>query len=198
LNYPEHYSFLDISNHNAQKGQVHFETGSWVWRKVQESGQLRPVNCVKIYGSDGGRIGNGQDGLERFWRNIFAGMAASRFHRPPAGLGLSEIAQAHIKSMRMLTDELGIFSCQPHNDLLGDRSDNEAFCLADPGRSYAVVFLDGGNCSLDVATAKGELGMKWLNIMSSEWQELESLSHVKEIKLTTPTNGFWAVLISTR
>ena len=43
---------------------------------------IRPINNIKIYGADGGRFGSTQDGLERFWRNIFGGFASARFHRP--------------------------------------------------------------------------------------------------------------------
>jgi pimeloyl-ACP methyl ester carboxylesterase len=59
-------------------------------------------------------------------------------------LGLSEDAQIHIKSLRLLTDAMNVFVCEPRNDLLGDRSPNEAYCLAEPGRQYAVYFPDGG------------------------------------------------------
>jgi hypothetical protein len=35
LNDPENFSFIEISNHNAQVGQVHFETAYYIWKKVQ-------------------------------------------------------------------------------------------------------------------------------------------------------------------
>ena len=44
---------------------------------------------VKTYGADGGRFGNNQDGLERWWRHVIGGAASARFHRPDSGLGLS-------------------------------------------------------------------------------------------------------------
>jgi hypothetical protein len=88
LNDPENYSFIEISNHNAQVGQVHFETAYYIWKKVQESGIPRPVNNTKIYGAgEGGWNGTTKDGQERFWRNVFAGAASVRFHRPEAGTG---------------------------------------------------------------------------------------------------------------
>ena len=81
LNHPETYSFIDISNNSAQTGRVHYKTGHWVWNQVQQSGKIRPINTVKIYGSDNTNwagAGTSQDAGERFWRNIFAGAASSR------------------------------------------------------------------------------------------------------------------------
>ena len=103
------------------------------------------MNSVKIYGANSGRYGSTRDAQERFWRNIFGGLASSRFHRPLSGLGLSDIAQAHIRSMRMFTDQMDLWSCEPHNDLLGNRSWNEAYCTANPGVEWAVFYPDGGN-----------------------------------------------------
>ena len=83
------------------------------------------MNSVKIYGANSGQYGSTRDAQERFWRSIFCGLASSRFHRPPAGLGLGEIPQAHIRSLRMFTDAMDITACEPHNDLLRNRSWNE-------------------------------------------------------------------------
>ena len=38
LNDPGNFSFIEISNHNAQTGQVHYETAYYIWNKVRESG----------------------------------------------------------------------------------------------------------------------------------------------------------------
>jgi hypothetical protein len=77
----------------------------------------------------------------------------------------------HIKSLRMLTDAMHVFGCAPRNDLLSDRQPNEAYCLAEPGRQYAVYFPDGGEVSLDVSASKGTLQLRWLDIARSVWQE---------------------------
>ncbi|MBD3375468.1 hypothetical protein GF406_10570 [candidate division KSB1 bacterium] len=198
LQNPAFYTYLDISNHNAQKGQVHFETGYYVWTQVQESGILRPINCVKIYGGgddENSWGGDNQAGQERFWRNVFAGIAAVRFHRAPAGLGHSSLALRHVKSMRMLMDELDIFSCRPNNDLLSDRQVNEAYCLADPGRACAVVFLDGGQCGLELSAMQERIRVRWLDILNSQWQPEIVLNKSDTLNLSAPDNGFWGVLI---
>ena len=52
------------------------------------------MNNVKIYGADSGRFGTTVDAQERFWRNVYGGMASARFHRPESDLGLSSTASA--------------------------------------------------------------------------------------------------------
>jgi len=194
FDHPETYSFLDISQNNHQKGQTHWDNGQRQRTRIADA--VRPMNNVKIYGADGGSFGNDRDGIERFWRNIFGGMASARFHRPPAGLGLSDKAQANIRSMRMITDEMDIFTCAPHNDLLADRESNEAYCIAHPGREYAVYFPDGGEVTLDIDGLEGPATCRWLDIMRSEWNEPVGVEGGgRSLKLRCPSRGHWAVLV---
>jgi hypothetical protein len=192
LNDPENYSFIEISNHNAQVGQIHFETAYYIWSKVQNSGILRPINNTKIYGAgDGGWNGSAKDGQERFWRNIFAGAASVRFHRPDAGLGNSDVALSHIKSMRMLTGEMDFFNHKPANHLLTDREENEAYCLAIEGREYAVYFTGKGEVGLNAPA--GEYEVKWLQIRTSQWSISRNIELPGELK--TPSDDQWVVFI---
>jgi hypothetical protein len=192
LNDPENYSFIEISNHNAQVGQVHFETAHYIWKKVQESEILRPINNTKIYGAgEGGWNGSAKDGQERFWRNIFAGCASVRFHRPDAGLGNSVEALSHIKSMRMLTGAMDFFNHKPANHLLTDREENEAYCLAIEGKEYAIYFPGKGEVGLKIPAGKYEI--RWLNILTSEWSRTETKRFTRELK--TPSGDQWAVFI---
>ena len=193
FDYPEIYSFVDISQNNHQTGQNHWDNAQKQREKIAD--KVRPLNNVKVYGADGGRFGGDRDGQERFWRNIFGGLASARFHRPEAGLGLNTKAQANIKSMRMLTDKMNIFTCEPHNDLLSGREDNEAYCTANPGKEYAVYFTNGGEVLLDVTGVDGDITVRWLNIMTSQWvADLEAASS-GELLLRCPSEGFWAALV---
>jgi hypothetical protein len=135
------------------------------------------------------------DGVERFWRNIFGGMASARFHRPPAGLGLGEKAQVNIKSMRMITDELDIYTCATHNDLLSDRKPNEAYCLANPGKEYAVYFPDSGEVKLDISPLKKIVAIRWLEISTSKWEKRQALKPVQSVSLRSPGSGAWVALL---
>jgi len=203
--HPEIYSFVEVSQNNHLPPDKHWSNMQQIRKRIISSGNIRPMNSVKIYGANSGKFGSTRDGQERFWRNIFGGLASSRFHRPPSGLGLNKIAQSHIKSMRMLTSEMNIFKCEPHNDLLQNRSWNEAYCTANPGFEYAVFFPDGGDVLLDVSAANGKLlDIRWLDIRKSRWIDETSDSSEKTwngkfLRLKTPTEeGYWAALVKTR
>jgi hypothetical protein len=194
--HPELYTFIDISQNNHRPASRHWDNAQDMRQRVIDSGHVRPMNSVKIYGANTGHFGNSRDAQERFWRNIFGGLATARFHRPDSGIGLSPRAQAHIKSMRMLTGELDIFTCEPHNELLGRRSWNEAYCTADPGRAYAVFFTDGGDLYLDVRACAGEVEVTWLDIVATEWLPPTVSAAEGRIRLTTPREeGYWAALV---
>jgi len=199
FDHPELYSFVDISQNNHRPAGEHWSNPQEIRRRLFASGHVRPMNSVKIYGANSGRYGSTRDAQERFWRNIFGGLASSRFHRPPSGLGLSAISQAHIRSMRMFTDAIDIFICEPHNDLLQNRSWNEAYCTANPGVAYGVFFPDGGNVLLDAAACGDKpLTLRWLDIRQSRWSQMKEVAAGEHdlLRLVTPTEeGYWAALV---
>ncbi len=223
LENPDLYSFVDISNTNTQLGRTHYEATLWVRRQLEERGKPRPVNCDKVYGAEPthSHAGPPVAGENRFWRNVFAGVSAVRFHRPTSGLGLNEVAQSHIRSMRTFTDELGVFTCEPRPDLLDDdmhwgmsrlvelcRSSDqpeltrdamgwglEAYCLADPGRAYAVCFPNGGAVQLDCSAVEGDVRLRWLDVRASRWTYEERKPAGNRMPLTAPSGAFWAVLV---
>lgn len=192
FDHPELYSFVDVSQNNHQVGQAHWDNMQAVRARLNP---LRPMNNVKIYGADGFRFGDTRDGTERFWRNIIGGMASARFHRPPAGIGLDETAQAHLKSARMLTDRMRIFDCEPRNDLLRDRADNAAYLTARPGVEYALYFPDGQPVGLDLATDGGIWSLGWLDIAASAWREPVVVQGGQVVALTPPGRRQWAALL---
>ena len=192
FDHPETYSFCDISQNNHQKGEAHWHNAQGIRAGLSP---IRPLNSVKIYGADTGRFGTTRDGLERFWRNVFGGLAGARFHRPASGQGLNEAAQAHIRSMKMLTDVLDIFTCEPHNDLLSNRHENGAYATARPGVEYAVYFPDGEPADIDLSHAEGDLEANWLDIAHSQWERQETLQGGSTATLSPPGPGHWAVLI---
>ena len=197
FDHPETYSFCDISQNNHQKRQRHWDNAQKIRAKLSP---IRPINNIKIYGADGGRFGRTQDGLERFWRNIFGGFASARFHRPDSGVGLNQTAQAHLKSMRSITDEMDVFTCEPHNDLLSNRAENEAYTFANPEREYAIYFPNGGSVDINLHVMKDTktLTIRWLNIAKSEWTQEAEVPFEDSLTLSAPTEGHWAVLIQSR
>lgn len=202
FDHPEVFTFVDISQNNHSPAATHWENPQVLRDRFLAEGRRWPMNSVKIYGANSGSYGSTRDAQERFWRNIFGGLASSRFHRPPSGLGLGEIAQGHIRSMRVLTDEMHIFSCKPHNEFLQNRSWNEAYCTANPGTEYAVFFPDGGDVRLDVSAAAGRpLTLRWLDIRRSRWTaeragDALTVDAAGFLRLVTPTEeGYWSALV---
>jgi hypothetical protein len=120
INAPDLYTFLEISQNNTQRGQMH-------WNRIQDVRTLvrkqpRPINNTKIYTFDP----DPNVAVRRWWRNILGGCASARFHRPhplegrgdhekhsDVGLGLSPLAQAHILSARLVMNEIGWPDIEP-------------------------------------------------------------------------------------
>jgi len=57
---------------------------------------------------------------------------------------LTPLARTHIASMRLFVSAVDLFRMEPHNEMLSDRTSNEAYCLAEPakatGRSISTYF----------------------------------------------------------
>ncbi|MFO8015318.1 MAG: hypothetical protein R6X20_18705 [Phycisphaerae bacterium] len=194
FDHPETYSFVDISQNNHNKGERHYAGALAQRRRIAEA--VRPMNNVKIYGADGGKYGATRDAVERFWRNIFAGCASARFHRPASGIGLSARAQRMIRAAREVTGAVPPFACVPRPDLLGDREAGEAFCLTDPGRQYAVYFPRGGKVTLDASAAGGAaLSLRWYDIDGGRWRKGQEVTAVGPLVLQAPGKGQWAAVI---
>lgn len=202
FDHPELYDFVDLSQNNHQVGYTHWTNPQQIRQQIIDSGHIRPMNSVKIYGANTGRYGTTRDAQERFWRNIFGGFASARFHRPLSGIGLSEIALAHIRAMRQVTTAIDIFRCEPYLELLSEHSVNEAYCLADPGRVYAIFFPDGGHVLLDVAAAGDQqLGVQWLAIRRDTQVSAPDIVVATDgqLRLTTPAvEGYWVVVVTVR
>ncbi len=192
--HPETYTFVDVSQNNHESGQVHYDNAQKMRARVADP--VRPMNSVKIYGADGGRFGTTRDGVERFWRNIFGGLASARFHRPDSGIGLSDLAQRMIRAAREVTGAFDIFRCQPRPGLLADREENEAYCMAEMGWQCAVYFPEGGSVALDLAGAEGKLSLRWYDIDGAEWSGPESVVGGGVISLVCPADGQWAAVIT--
>lgn len=187
FDHPEIYDFVDISQNNHQRGQAHWENAVRLLERLERAGLGRPANNVKTYGADGGRHGGGTDeGVAKLVRSALLGSAAVRFHRPPSGLGLSETARRAIRGVRELSDRMPWFDASPHQDLLGEREENEAYCRALPGEAYAVYFPAGGRVTLDVSAIGGDAELVWLDLLGAGWGEAVSRPASDELVLEAP------------
>jgi hypothetical protein len=95
----------------------------------------------------------------------------------------------------MLSDAIDVFTSRPHNDLLTGREENEAYCIAAPGREYAVYFTNGGEVFLDVSAASRPLTIRWLHIQTSEWLAETQAQTSAELLLRCPSEDYWAALV---
>ncbi|MCW9705267.1 DUF6298 domain-containing protein [Fodinibius salsisoli] len=219
MTYRDLYSYAEIAQNNQDsrgaRGPAHYANIT-NWRDKLQSDPM-PMNNVKVYGSgigDNYSAGSRKEAVARFWKNIFAGSASSRFHRPEGGwgIGLEEHAQTNIKAMSMLLEEFNIFESVPHNDLLSSYvtsvpSAMEAYCLANIGEQYAVYFPEGRyTVDLDPWIFARELQIKWLNIDEGTWSEPETVSmeweggiqewgHRGSVRLTTPGNESYVAFL---
>lgn len=182
------YSFVEVSQNNQNAagavGYRHYENLIY-WRSIidaQQEGPM-PVNNEKIYGAGIGEntgAGTEKEAIERFWRNIFAGAASVRFHRPEGGwwgIGLTESAQSTIKAASMFLEEFDVFNSKPYAgcETIGS-SINANYCLANVGNAYAIYFPNGrSTVALDPWVYMNEVNIKWLNLVSGEWQEEETV-----------------------
>ena len=196
LDHPERYQFVDVSQNNQKMGEEHWVNFQWVRDYV--SSHPRPLNTVKTYGADGGRFGDNRDGLERWWRHVIGGAASARFHRPDSGLGLSDPARASIQAARKLESLIRLWEVSPHNELLRDRSENEAYLAADPGRAYALYFTDGGSVGLDLSGTSGPFRLQWIDIQTGRWAGETTFTGGEALPVSAPAPGHWVAAIVRR
>ena len=194
------YDFYDFSQ-NWEGSDYDAYYNNWLAAKEDIADEktetdMKPLTAVKLYGGSLGWTGGSIRGITHFWVSLFAGAASARFHRPPSGIGINADAQAHIKSARMLFNEFNVFTSEPNNSLLSNRSYNEAWCLAEIGKQYAVYFRDGGSVEIDMSEASGDFEVKWLKIEESEWSATFTISGGGKQTLSAPSTGQkWVALI---
>jgi hypothetical protein len=195
FDHPELYDFVDVSQNNHQKRQVHWDNFQWVRRHL--AANPRPINTVKTYGVDGNKFGHSdQDGLERVWRHVLGGAASVRFHRPDSGLGLSPKARAALRSIRLLEAHVKIWDLQPREEGLSDREPNEAYLAEAPGQALVVCFTDGGNVGLDLKDRPGPWLLQWLDTSQAQLSEARPAGGTSILELNPPGKGIWLAILT--
>ena len=82
-----------------------------------------------------------------------------------------------------------------HTLSTGEMDPNEAYCIAEEGKQYALYFPDGGDVMLDLSAVEGELKLRWMSIGQSSWFKTETIQGHEQVKISTPGRGQWAALI---
>lgn len=117
-----HYDFLDVSQVNGRHfGRNHWDTVNLVLN-LAKAAPPRPANCTKVYGGGESSWGSGTnaDGIARFNRDLLAGVAAVRHHRPPYGNGFSGAALSSIRAIRTIEKRIRFWDLQPAQEVLAD------------------------------------------------------------------------------
>jgi hypothetical protein len=170
LDHPERYDYIDISQNSQIAGPDNWNNSQYVLDYVKED--PRPVNSTKIYGSDSSlgswlnRGINTEHAVNSFFRNIIGGFASSRFHRPPHGLGLSEISINCIRTVRNIETTVKMWDIKPRMDLLQVEEDVEAYLAADEGKHYVIFFAGKGSVKLDLRDHEMEFNLQSIDINS--------------------------------
>lgn len=207
IEHPETFSYVEVSQHNQNfagaSGQDHWDNLQ-TWRsEVEDAIGPRPFNNVKIYGGyNGGNdvAGDAEQAIQWFWQNVLGGCAACRFHRQVAGnedtwgIGGSERALTHIRSVRMIEEIVDLCSLTPHPDLLVDAAPNEAYCIANSGKSYVVYFPTGSEITLDLE--EGSYRLRYLNTETATWTTHDTINTATEVLLNSPDQQNQIVVIA--
>lgn len=195
---PGRYDFLDTSQNAGVTGDRHWDNLQWVREYIED--HPRPINHVKTYGGETVWTDGPEHGVRRFWRNLIGGGASTRFHRPPAGIGLSDRAQRHVASARALADRFPFHRATIDADhaLLRERDPEEAYLAFVPDEAYAVYFPAGGTVTLDVTDAAGDFALEWLHLEGAEWitRDPDVSDDGTSVKLRAPGGGQWVALLS--
>lgn len=192
----EDYDFLDISQINSRNfGEEHWQRLEWIVEQAKT--HMRPLNHTKIYSNGYYEFGTGgpQDGVERFMRNLIAGCASVRFHRPDAGIGLNAKAKAAIKTVRTVESLMKMWELTTRMDLLSNRTYNAAYLAAKPGEKYFLYFPYGDSVDLSLAGHSGAFTVKWVDVNTGDWGPAERVEGGDMVTITPPDPGGWIAAI---
>ncbi|MFH1716590.1 MAG: DUF6298 domain-containing protein [Planctomycetota bacterium] len=193
---PEVYPFIDISQVNSRT----FNEDHWknlMWLMDQRKKHPHPLNHTKIYSAGETSFGSGtpKDGIERFWRNLIAGSASSRFHRPTSGIGLNDIAKACILAARKVETLIRFWDIEPRMDLLSERETDEAYLSARPGEQYVLYFTEGGSVGLNLKGHGGSFQLQWIDIRTGDWADKMAIAGDGVATIDAPDKGPWVAAI---
>jgi hypothetical protein len=204
----EFYDYFDISQsaaHRRKESDTDRDIGEYHWNKVIYAvNKARSVNKVvhmnKVYGcnlKNGKWMGGDNNGIEDFWRSLFAGVAGVRFHRPPWGLGLSETAKNSMKAVRFIEEKIKFWEVEPHQELLSGLDQDEAYLNASPGEKYLIFFTDGGSVELDLESYTGNrYELTWFDIDNGvESGTTGQINGGSMVSINTPGDGHWVAII---
>jgi hypothetical protein len=212
LAHRDHYDYLDVSQANSRhRDEAHWEAVTWIVNAARQTDPPYLLHMTKVYGSDLAldgapwsrwKPGDADNAIEEWWRNLLAGVAGVRFHRPTAGIGLSGAAKHCIAATRLVESKVKFWDLGPRLDLLSDRHPDEAYLGADPGQSYILYLTQQGKGSvkLDLRDYPGLVfDLSWVNVDRGDWGATQSLEGGSTVWIERPdSSSHWVAAIVKR
>jgi hypothetical protein len=168
------YDYVDISQTNSR----HADEAHWKSR-------FKP--------------GDTDNAIEEWWRNLIAGVAGVRFHRPSSGIGLSDTAKNCISATRKVETKIKFWHVEPRLDLLTNRWSDEAYLAADPGKAYILYFTKNGSGSVALkldSYPNATFELRWINIGTGKWGSTTNISGGSTVTIDRPDgSSHWVAII---
>ncbi|MBN1816047.1 MAG: hypothetical protein JW828_01715 [Sedimentisphaerales bacterium] len=203
------YDYIDVSQANSRHAdEAHWETVKWIADAAKKANPPYLLHMTKIYGNDlalggqpwsGFKPGDTDNGIEEWWRNLLAGVAGVRFHRPTSGIGLSKEAQNCIRATRKVEMRVKFWDVEPRLDLLTNRQSDEAYLAAKPGKAYVLYFTQKGGGSVGLKLdmyPETKFQARWVNIDTGNWGSSTSISGGSTVNIDRPNgSSHWVITI---
>jgi len=90
-------------------------------------------------------------------------------------MALLTIAQANIKSMRMLCNELPFWKADAMPEIMKNQELNEAYAIGITGKVYALYFPNAGDIEVTLPNSKSA-SLQWLAIDESAWEARQKVN----------------------
>ena len=210
LAHRDKYDYIDISQANSRHAdEAHWNAVQWI---AGATGKMKPpylMHMTKIYGNDLAldgkpwsrfKPGDSDNGIEEWWRNLIAGVAGVRFHRPTSGIGLYPEARNCMSATRKVESKVKFWDVEPWLDLLTKRQSDEAYLAADPGKAYILYFTKNGGGSVGLKLdnyPNTTFELHWVNVGTGNWGPNTTLSGGSTVTIDRPNSTtHWVATIT--
>ncbi len=161
----------------------------------------RPLNEVKVR-TPKLNYSHSKTPQARVWRAVLAGWSAistHRVHNNSLDMGFTDVGKTNIRALRAFTNEISPWECEPQNNLLTNRTEDEAYLMANLGVAYGFFFTSVGSVGLDLSPYNDLFQLKWISIETGLYYgEAQTIKGGQITPITTPHSGSklgWAATI---
>ena len=194
---------------SRHRDEEHWNRVTWIAGAAAKANPPYLLHMTKLYGNDLAldgkpwsrfRPGDTDNAIEEWWRNLLAGMAGVRFHRPTAGIGLCDLSKNCIRATRKVETLVKFWDVEPKLDLLTDRQPDEAYLAADPGKRYILYFTKNGAGSVGLnlnGYSRTEFQLRWVNVATGDWGPTGTVAGGQTVTLDRPSDAeHWVAVIT--